>query len=945
MWLVQHPVERQGDSYKARDVSLGGVVRNPFVGRHAELEQLSLWWTQVSDGRFRCALIAGEGGAGKSSLTGAFISGLSDCRWVRVEGDEAERGLPFAGHDQLFDQLAEVQAASAGEGIELERRPGLPGRDPFVEGASLLQRLVDVCHFGPLAVVIDDVDLLDGPSLSSLAFALRRFRQGRLLVVMTARSASVLSLPRGLRGLMNSNGDRIDLGGLSRADVQSLSNASGFGRLSERAAERLREHTNGNPLHLRALMSDLTLRQAERLDVPLPAPRSLAMQVLGTLGQTSEDAQRLASAAAVLGSQPRLSEVALLADLDDACSAMEALQQAHLAEMVESDCDVRIAFVHPLVRAAVYDDLKAARRSQLHARAADLTRGDASLRHRVRAASGAVSPGLVPALTALAERHCQVGAYTAAAEAMFDACRLSERSTVRDRLLLQAVDLLVYAGDLSRATCYTDMVSQLPEDAYRLQVQARMAWLAGRHDEAEVLARRAWTFSDRLGDRARDDVATMVAQMCIMRGDGNGAGEWAKRALESGSLAPGAQEATLACAAIAAALVGRLDDGLAVLPADDSRAERSKYQPLWGARGMLRLWGDDATGAVRDLRSAAPVTTALSAASGGPYGLVFHLYLAEAEYRCGNWDTADDLAQQGVALIEDLGQGWLSTFGHAVAALVPSGRGEWQAAAGHVAAAQKAAQELGDQPSRAYADNAAVHLAACRGDAAAVVAAAGWLVANPGTHHEPGFFGWPLEHVSALVQLGRMGEAETRLTDIESLARSRGRRSVVAQVARLRAEFAAANRDTSVARALFHESDMFMTDPCDALESAVRQASFGRFLRRRGERRAAREKLADARDRFRALGAGPFLQRVEEELARCGQSTPSGRVDSLPALTAQERAVAQLVCAGRSNREVANDLSVSVKTVSYHLGNVYIKFGVHSRTELAARLTAGLLTS
>ena len=91
-----------------------------------------------------------------------------------------------------------------------------------------------------------------------------------------------------------------------------------------------------------------------------------------------------------------------------------------------------------------------------------------------------------------------------------------------------------------------------------------------------------------------------------------------------------------------------------------------------------------------------------------------------------------------------------------------------------------------------------------------------------------------------------------------------------------------------------------------------------------------------ARADFQQLGARPFVQRIDQELAACGL-TPAPR-SSLTAstLTPQEVAVARLVASGRTNREVAGELALSVKTVEYHLGHVFTKLGVASRSQLAA---------
>ena len=115
-------------------------------------------------------------------------------------------------------------------------------------------------------------------------------------------------------------------------------------------------------------------------------------------------------------------------------------------------------------------------------------------------------------------------------------------------------------------------------------------------------------------------------------------------------------------------------------------------------------------------------------------------------------------------------------------------------------------------------------------------------------------------------------------------------------------------------------------------------AAYGRFLRRRGERRNAVEQLGIAQDLFTGLGAAPFLARCESELAACGKATTGNAIDTgHTTLTPQELAVARLVAEGRRNQEIADELVLSVKTVSYHLGHVYTKLGIRSRTELASQ--------
>jgi DNA-binding NarL/FixJ family response regulator len=88
------------------------------------------------------------------------------------------------------------------------------------------------------------------------------------------------------------------------------------------------------------------------------------------------------------------------------------------------------------------------------------------------------------------------------------------------------------------------------------------------------------------------------------------------------------------------------------------------------------------------------------------------------------------------------------------------------------------------------------------------------------------------------------------------------------------------------------------------------------------------------------MGARPFVDRVDDELAACGVTRRNSALGVLDTLTPQERTVATLVCQGLTNQEVAQQLVLSTKTVGYHLGNVYSKLGVHTRTQLAAAWTA-----
>ncbi len=99
--------------------------------------------------------------------------------------------------------------------------------------------------------------------------------------------------------------------------------------------------------------------------------------------------------------------------------------------------------------------------------------------------------------------------------------------------------------------------------------------------------------------------------------------------------------------------------------------------------------------------------------------------------------------------------------------------------------------------------------------------------------------------------------------------------------------------------------------------------------------------IRTARELYSSLGAVSYVERCDRELKAGGLRTGNGETETprsdFTTLTPQERAVATLVASGRTNKEVAGELFLSVKTVQYHLTRVYSKFGIRSRSELAAK--------
>src|SRR6266542_3199733 len=333
------------------DVSRGAAaprVQALFVGRQPTLASLHRMLNQARAGEPRLVLIEGPAGIGKTTLVRRFLDEAGERRVLRASGEEAEAGLAFG----VLDQLGELQRTD------------------------------------PVVVVVDDLHWADRPSLRALTFALRRLRVDRVLTLLLAREVAEAPLPDGLRRLLADDDTlQLRLGGLEVEELRALSGRLGHGPLSLGAAARLRAHTDGSPLHARALLEQLPAEAFDDPQVPLPAPRSFALLVLARLAACAPDVQELVAAASVLGARCPLHQAAALARLDVPLPALEQAVAAGL--LVEQPATLTVGFPHPLVHAAIYQQLGPARRAGLHTRAAGLVDDEAArLRHRVRAASG-----------------------------------------------------------------------------------------------------------------------------------------------------------------------------------------------------------------------------------------------------------------------------------------------------------------------------------------------------------------------------------------------------------------------------------------------------------------------------------------------------------------------------------------------------------------------------
>jgi DNA-binding CsgD family transcriptional regulator len=865
-----------------------------------------------------------------------FLTLAQEVSILEASGEENEAALDYGVLAQLTARAAMLNLAPAAARHRADRQP----TSVFAAAGELLELLGALQETGPVLVAIDDAHWIDQPSARVLLFALRRLYADRVLFVLVSRLRGLEPLGRGWAQLLDdADGcERLRLTGLTADDVRQLVESLGLGAVSAAAAERLRQHTGGHPLYVKALLSELPRHALAGDQGPLPAPHSLAAAVLARLTGVSPGARDLVAAAAVAGERCSLMLAGSVAELEDPLAALEEALAEDLLTLSGTQVPREIAFPHPLVRAAVYEDLSPTRRRRLHLAWAELTGGPPSLAHRVAASDGQ-DERLAAELVAIAEDEVSSDSLMLGVEHLLLASRVAADRHTREDALLRAVEWLGVAGDVPQAHGLREAVLACADSPRRSFTLGILSASAGRLDEAltalgEVTERP--DFSDY--PELWGPVASSLAIVAAYAGRGSEAIEWAHRARQGPGPTPIVDLTAKQALALGLATCGRGADAVATLAeATPSRIEPLPFEAeLLATRGALKSWTGDLPGAVEDLSSVIRWSRAGAGIRSLPnaYGS-----LALAEYRLGRWPEGLIHAEVAVSLANDSEQIWELAFVNAVASFFAAGRGDWAVAAEHVAAAQGAADRAPLPVSVYYARVAAANLASAREDWESVIRALTPLRdrQNRQVRLSGGHLGWQILEIEALVHTGRGAQAAGALAQLETDIRGGSGNAFAVDIFRLTGLLEQARDRRPAAREAFlrgSEPDVTAVSP---LARASLELAFGGFLRRTGSRRPAIARLQAARELFERLQARPFIERCDAELAACGlpgrRSSPEGF-----GLTAREQVVAQLVASGKTNREVASELYLSTKAIEYHLSNVFLKLDIRSRYQLASRL-------
>jgi DNA-binding CsgD family transcriptional regulator len=908
-----------------------------IVGREEELGSLSGFLdARPEQPGARALALEGEAGIGKSTLW-RIAAGDAAARGLRVlttQPAEAERGLAHAGLGDLFeDVLVDVGrelTAPRRRALEAALLVGDGAGDP-VDARALgvaVRSVLELLAADGVVLAIDDLQWLDAPSAAALAFALRRLGTADVRLLWTRR----LGAPHqgiGLENALDERVERIRVGPLSVGAMHGVLR-SALGRAIPRPTLlRLHEVSGGNPFYALELARALGDADAAHDPTqPLPVPERLeelvSARLAGFSGETRE-ALVLASADA------RLAPSHLLAAGVDP----DALAPALDAGVVDLERE-SVRFTHPLLASVLYQGLTVERRRQAHRTLAGVVADPLARARHLALSTDAQDAELSGILEEAATLADGLGASSVAAELAEHAIRLTpegERLAL-DRRSAVAARAHRATGEVERARTVAEAflarAEPGPERAEALALCAEVTGNGIAHavalqrealSEPGVSATQRVSLHQRLSlnlrfheglDAAEEQALAAVELAEELDDDG-------LRAVALGGLAllrfNAAKGGALELAERAFALAAAADDRQRVA-AEFTYGhvlvwshELERARPLF--ERIYEEWSD------RDETHAAMALW----------------YLSMTELRAGRLELADRYAADSRELVGAYAQaGTESPTSFFPSALVAAHRGD-------LARARELAHEC-LQRSELHDTRLAGPLGILglvelwSGDAAAAdrCFAGGERIPHPPDHSDPNMAWWRLEHVEALLGLGRVDDAVARLDPLEAAARRLGREWAIAHATRCRGRVAAARGEVPEAVALLEDAVAAHAGIGDEFGRGRALLALGAVRRRARQKRPARDAIEAAVAAFEGIGAAGWAARAREELGRIGGRT---RIEGL---TPAERRVADLVAEGRTNAEVAAALFLAERTVASHLTHVYGKLGVRSRTELSRKL-------
>jgi DNA-binding CsgD family transcriptional regulator len=948
-----------------------GATGEGLIGRERERGALEAALDGAERGAGSFVLLAGDAGMGKTSLA-AEVSAASGA--IALRGAARRSGTPPHGPlvEALRSRLRSDPGALDGCGPLLPHlallMPELGDAAATSDQATIFEAmraaLASIADSGTTIVVVDDLHWSDDATLDLLAFLAQSLDELPVLVIGAYRLDEVdrgHSLRR-LRAELRSEGalEEVVLEPLDLEQTTSLAGRILGGTAGGALGRTIHDRTQGIPFFVEevahALDASGRLRQGKRgfeLDGggDVPVPETIRDAVLMRTADLSAQAREAAEVGAVAGESFALDELAQLAS------------EPGLAELVDRGVvveyeDGRGGFRHALVREAIYADVPWLRRSTLHRRFAErLSEGDGSSAEIADHWLGAREDRLArDALIRAALEFKAVHAYRDAARCGGRALELwGPGEDLQERLatLESYATCAELAGDSSEAAkAWREVVEiRRSRSEHRALGEAHRR-LAGIHTlegdrnraiDARREAAEAFAAARMLDEAAAD---RLVAAGLLQRiGEHSAAVEMAQGAVEQAESAGrlDLQAEALGIEGVAMAKRGDVEGGLELAQSGLALALEhgltANAGSLYQCLGTVLEAGAD-YGAARDaVETAIGLCQAAGATDKERVCLECMSYLLR---ELGEWPRALELSKEvagdgstalGARMVVDGVRGSIEGF-----------RGNAAAARPVLADALESAIRLDLLSMQVDISASLAWVADLQGDHEAAASHCRFLLERWERSEDHHYAVWGLRWAASyFARTGEGAQARACAEALSRIAADGGQADVLAALAHALAEAALLDGEIDLAaeqveRAV--ELHRGLEIPWERAQICLRA---GIILAASGERERALERLADAHRTAKKLGARPVASAAAAEVESMGESV-EGRLGKRAAaeregggLSRRELEVMRLVAEGRTNREVADELIVSPRTVDMHVRNILAKFGARSRVEAAAR--------
>lgn len=907
-----------------------------FIGRHDERDRLGQLLAGATEGHGGAVAVLGDAGIGKSSLVEVIAAEHEDeMRVIRLTGVEVESDLAYAGLATLVAQSGQALfRIDQGAADVLRGAIGIGERTP--EGLDVhLATLALLGALGaerPVVLVADDIQWIDGASLAILTFVARRVGNDPVAVILTGRpTPEVAPLVRGI--------EQLELAPLPADDGVAILVEQGF---DAAVARRCWNATGGNPLalvELGKLLDEDQRRGRAPLPYPIPVAGPIREVFAVRLGAIDLGARRALAIAAV----DATGDATVIARALDAAGLGPAdLRAAEAAGFVTS-VGATVEWEHPLARAAVLDALDPPSRRDAHRAVAvaldESTHGARVVFHLAAAAEGP-DEAIAERLDEVARRATDRGAGRAAAVAWEVAAALSVDDDARFERVHAGMTARWSAGESENIVRAGKPLVEATADPHRrarlaLMVGQAVVWWEGPIAGARYLIAE--------GDRIADADPLAAGLLYVYAANAHLVALDPAAVIEVAELA---ERIATDAGDVGLPLMSAAMEGLGRLVIGDVETGQAKLAPLGQLCPALLAGRVDGAAPMSQVVAFAQITSEqwddaralllaliAEAERTGYIGMqsYAHDQLSEIEWRQGRWAEAGSRVAHMLTLAEGHDQPIVHQ-GHLRQARLDACRGRTEDAVAAAEVAFEVGQRTGLRSLVIWAREVLVHAALADGDDAAALRhldAMSVLMAQRGVRH-PGLVWWQALHVEALVDAGRTTDAIEALARLRDDARDTGGQWPRSALCRGEAALAG---DPATAIDRLDDAVRLLVELGAGFE--VGQVLLRRAVRHReaGNDAGAARDLAEARGRFEHLDARPWVERAAR-LADPEAPRPAPSIASI--LTDAEMRVALAVGAGLTNRQAADQLYLSIKTVDSHLQSIYRRLQIRSRSQLAA---------